>query len=237
MGYFYIVLFISTFTEIFEMKLFSKILVFLLFNHLYYSSFSEEPGLQSSETNNIKKEKKDKRISSIDGASYKGNFIIQPTLNFGHHTGFKKVKSSYGFDYTYSGFIPGVTLNLDYNVHDYVGVGVYYSVGFQKFKISNISYLGNAFGVRGVFHWWQLMDDKSDKELLSDKIDLDIHFHLGGFLLSEKNKTTDTKIRQSGFNAGGGIGLKYYFVKNFGVAIDAGYEETSWAKLGLVFKI
>jgi hypothetical protein len=100
-----------------------------------------------------------------------------------------------------------------------------------------VFYLGNAFGARTTFHWWQMLDDKSDKDLFSDKIDMDVHVHAGGFLLSEKNKNDNTKLKTFGFNAGAGIGFKYYFVKSFGVAIDFGYEESSYAKLGLVVKI
>ena len=144
--------------------------------------------------------------------------------------------SSFGYDYAYTGLIPGVTVNLDYNVHKYVGIGVNYSAAFQKFSKSKVFYLGNFFGARCVFHWWQLFSDKSGKSLAADKIDFDIHFHAGGYLITEKNLVTSQKIKQLGFNAGGGIGFKYYFVRNFGVAIDAGYEEASWLKVGFVFK-
>lgn len=185
---------------------------------------------------NSKKEKKKNTITSIDGASQKGAFAFQPALNFGHHTGFKKVYSSFGYDYAYTGLIPGVTVNLDYNVHKYVGVGIYYSAAFQKYTKSNVFYLGNFFGARCVFHWWQLLSDKSGNNLSSNKIDFDIHFQTGGYLISEKNLNSKQKIKHLGFNGGGGIGFKYYFVRNFGVAIDAGYEEASWLKVGFVFK-
>ena len=145
--------------------------------------------------------------------------------------------SGFGYDYAYTGLIPGVTVNLDYNVHKYVSVGVAYSVAFQKFTKSNVFYLEHAFGARSSFHWWQMLADKSDGRLLADKIDFDIHVHVGGFLLTEKNINTGKKLKQLGVNAGGGIGFKYYFVRNFGVAIDAGYEEASWLKIGLAFKI
>ena len=176
-------------------------------------------------------------INDGTGAAQKGNTMIQASLNIGHHLGFKKNYSSYGFDYAYNGLIPGATINFDYNVHRYVGVGLYYSVGFQTYKVSNIFYLGHAFGARTTFHWWQMLDDKSDKDLFSDKIDFDVHLNVGGFLLSEKNKIDNTKVKTFGVNAGLGLGFKYYFVKNFGVAIDFGYEETSYAKLGIVVKI
>lgn len=212
-----------------------KFIILLSLIVLANNNFSRGLGLDTSSF--YKKEKKEKKmIDDGTGAAQKGNMMIQASLNIGHHLGFKKNYSSYGFDYAYNGLIPGATLNLDYNVHRYVGVGLYYSVGFQTYKVSNIFYLGHAFGARTTFHWWQMLDDKSDKDLFSDKIDLDLHLHIGGFLLSEKNKIDNTKIKNFGVNAGVGLGFKYYFVKNFGVAMDFGYEETSFAKLGIVVK-
>ncbi len=220
-----------------------SICLFLLIFISAYTIFAKEFSVKRFSMNrdstiveNPKKEKKKNSLSSVEGASQKGTFAFQPALNFGHHTGFKKVYSSYGYDYAYTGLIPGVTVNMDYNVHKYVGIGVYYSAAFQKYTKSNIFYLGNFFGARCVFHWWQLLSDKSGNNLSSNKIDFDIHFQTGGYLISEKNLATKQKIKHLGLNGGGGIGFKYYFVKNFGVAIDAGYEEASWLKVGFVFK-
>ena len=221
----------------------NRICLFLIIILSSHTVFAEGYGIRdfniksdSTTLRKSKKENKSKMATSFDGASQKGSFAFQPALNFGHHTGFKKVYSSFGYDYAYTGLIPGVTVNLDYNVHKYVGIGVNYSAAFQKFSKSKVFYLGNFFGARCVFHWWQLFSDKSGKSLAADKIDFDIHFHAGGYLISEKNLVTSQKIKQLGFNAGGGIGFKYYFVRNFGVAIDAGYEEASWLKVGFVFK-
>lgn len=212
-------------------------LIFIFFCIYTVNIFSKDFNIYTTSFYKPKKEKDTSGELVEHGASQKNNFMIQASLNVGHHLGFKNNYSSFGYGYTYSGIIPGITLNLDYNVHKYVGVGLYYAVGFQNFKVSNVFYLGNAFGIRTTYHWWQMLDDKSDKDLFSDKIDMDVHIHAGGFILSEKNKNDNTKIKTYGFNAGAGIGFKYYFVKSFGVAIDFGYEESSYAKLGLVVKI
>ncbi|MDB5227705.1 MAG: hypothetical protein JWN78_1898 [Bacteroidota bacterium] len=169
------------------------------------------------------------------GASAKGRLVIQPALNFGHHLGFGKL--NYGGNNYGSGLIPGVTLNIDYNVHDYVSVGVFYSAAFRNYKTADVFYLGNAFGARVAFHWWQLLDDKLDADLFSSKVDFDVHAHFGAYLVSYKDKIANTKTKAKGFNAGGGIAIRYYFVDHFGVAIEFGYEETSWAKLGFAIKI
>ena len=219
------------------MKKIQCILFFIVFITYSINLISKDFKIHTTSFYKPKKEKEKNTTVDENGASQKGNFMIQASLNVGHHLGFKNNYSSFGYDYAYTGLIPGVTLNLDYNVHKYVGVGLYYAVGFQNFKVSNVFYLGNSFGARTTLHWWQMLDDKSDKDLFSDKIDMDVHLNIGGFLLSEKNKNDNTKVKTFGFNAGAGFGFKYYFVKNFGAAIDFGYEEASYGKLGLVVKI
>jgi hypothetical protein len=179
--------------------------------------------------------KRERSRPSGDGASAKGNVVIQPALNFGHHLGFGKLDyagNAYG-----SGLVPGVTLNLDANVHDYISVGVYYGAAFRNYSTTNVSYFANAFGVRTAFHWWQLLDDKSDADLFSSHVDFDVHAHFGAYLATFKDKTLGIKSKAKGFSAGGGIAMRYYFVEHFGVALEFGYEEASWAKLGFAIKI
>jgi hypothetical protein len=214
----------------------TRIFLFLLvLSHITYS-FSEETFKIIPKQEKTKKGKRTKPSEVREGASAKRNIVIQPSINFGHHSGFSKRYSGFGYGYAYTGLIPGITLNIDGNVHKYVSVGAYYGVAFQKYTVSNILYLNHVFGARTNFHWWQLLADKTGKDLFADKIDFDIHTHIGGYMAVEKNNTTNIKLKHLGVNAGGGIGFKYYFVKNFGVALDAGYEEASWLKLGLALK-
>ncbi|HMV14380.1 MAG TPA: hypothetical protein PKD39_09775 [Chitinophagales bacterium] len=196
-----------------------------------------EENISSIDKEKKEKKQKNKADDGVEGAAAKGDFVIQPAINFGFHSGFVKQYSGFGYGYAYTGLIPGVTLNLDYAAHDYASVGLYYGVSFQKFTVSKVSLLHHTFGARVQFHWWQMLADRSGKELLADKIDFDIHAHIGGYYLTEKNLISDQKLKHLGVNAGGGIGFKYYFVKHFGVALDAGYEEASWLKLGLAIKI
>ncbi|MFN8283886.1 MAG: hypothetical protein U0U67_11770 [Chitinophagales bacterium] len=206
---------------------------------LFHCSLFAEDLCDKTEVNITKNEKESdgtKLYTPVaEGASAKKNFIIQPTLNIGHHIGFGSLNyagTTYG-----NGLLLGMTLNLDYNVHDYVSIGAYYSFAQKNYKTTNVAYLGNAFGARIALHWWQLLADKTGKELLAERLDFDVHAHIGAFLVSFKDKTLDAKTKKVGLNAGGGIALRYYFVDHFGVAIEAGYEEASWAKIGFAVKI
>ena len=224
-------------------KSFTLIIVFIVFSSQLFAENlnietekKSENNFNKSEVSFIENEKGTKIYTPVsEGASAKKNVVIQPTLNVGHHLGFASLNyagTKYG-----TGLLLGFTLNLDYNVHDYVSVGAYYSVAYKNYKSTNVSYFGQATGARVALHWWQLLDDKLDKELLSEKLDFDIHGHIGAYFISYKDKTLDTKTKKIGVNAGGGVALRYYFVEHFGVAIEAGYEEASWAKIGFAIKI
>jgi hypothetical protein len=209
------------------------IITFVFLFQANTSVFAQQISASSAD----KKEKRqhNKIEHTFDGASSKGNFVIQPALNFGHHLGLGNINygsASYG-----SGLVPGVTLNLDYNVHHYVSVGGYYAAAFRNYKTTDVFYLAHVFGARTAFHWWQFLDDKLDADLFSSKLDIDVHAHLGAYLLVLNDKPLNSKYKTKGINAGGGIALRYYFVNHFGVSMEFGYEEASWAKLGFAIKI
>lgn len=153
----------------------------------------------------------------------KGNFIIQPSLNLG------------GFAYTgYGGFNLGTTLNLDYAVHDYVSVGGY--VGFNTSLNSTWKYSRIGFGARGVFHFWQLIDDKVSKDLKSDKIDFYMPLHLG-YHIYRFGDGFPGNANSGQFRMGTGLGIRYYFNPKIGIAFETGGMEMSWAKIGVAIKL
>ncbi|HNM67149.1 MAG TPA: hypothetical protein PKN16_06635 [Chitinophagales bacterium] len=170
---------------------------------LNYASFSAK-GDKKSDSN------------SGGGAAAKGNFIIQADFNLG--------STHPGFRYYYGGFVPGFTLNLDYNVHDYASVGAYIGYG-ARYRLHHL-----AVGARGSFHWWQLLDDKVSADLKSDKIDIYMPVHLGVYMYMGGGTTAR-------FNGGAGFGFRYYFIDNIGVNVEFGRQEMSWAKLGFQFKL
>lgn len=170
---------------------------------------------------NYAKKKTSKSKASGDAASEKGDFVIQADFNIGGT-----------YRYLYGGFAPGVTLNLDYNVHQYAGVGAYAAANFSKY------YTQFAVGARGVFHWWQLLDDKIDADLKADKIDFYLPLHLGVRMVKYKDDVwyDDNKLYVN-FNAGSGLGFRYYFIPSIGMNLEWGWQELSWAKIGVQFKI
>lgn len=161
--------------------------------------------------------------ASGDGAAHKGMVILQPDFNLGSHSGFG---NWYWGGYSRFGFVPGFTFNADFGVHDYVSVGPYVGFGGRE------GYMVMGVGARGVFHWWQLLDDKVNADLLSDKIDFYFPVHMG--VIMDRFKPYKW---HAGFNAGSGLGFRYYFVDQFGVNLEWGWQEMSWAKFGLTVKL
>lgn len=167
--------------------------------------------------------------ASGDGAAHKGMVILQPDFNIGAHHGFYGGIGAFG----YYGFVPGFTFNVDFGVHDYVSVGPYIGFGGRS------GYMDMAVGARAVFHWWQLLDDKVNADLLSDKIDFYFPVNIGIRMDRWKGYYWDKPGKEWRFraNGGAGLGIRYYFVEKFGVNFEWGYQEMSWAKFGLTVKL
>lgn len=155
-------------------------------------------------------------------ASEKGDLVIQPSLNIGNYG----IGRGYG-----NGFGIGVTANVEYAVHDYASVGGF--VGFNNVSIKgwNGSYNRIGFGARGVFHFWQLIDDKVSKDLKSDAIDFYLPMHIGYGIYTGSGTSGGDVIW------GTGLGIRYYFKDNMGVSFEFGGMELSYAKIGMAFKL
>lgn len=168
-------------------------------------------------------------------ATEKGDFNMYLTTNLGHHSYIP------GGVVTGLGFVPGVTLNMDYAASKYFGIGGWFTFSGKKYGTDlsgNSGFLKYRYfgvGMRGVFHLYQLISEKGNAKLDADKFDVYIPLALGGgFRLADKNIPGDKFA--AGAIVGSGIGVSYYFVEHIGGNLEAGYLEGSYAKLGLVFK-
>ena len=175
-------------------------------------------------------------------ATEKGDFNIYITTNLGHHSFIPNGSlKNYGL-----GFVPGVTLNMDYAASKYFGIGGWFTFSGKRannnligIPIATYTYRNFGVGMRGVFHLYQLISEKGNAKLDADKFDLYIPLAIGGgFKLADKNfsKSNEQGTFRAGAIVGSGIGVSYYFVEHIGGNLEAGYLEGSYAKLGLVFK-
>jgi hypothetical protein len=180
----------------------------------------------------------------------KGDFNMILTTNLGHHS----------FIPTYPlratnpvllakdgkfGFIPGVTLNMDYAASPYFSIGGWFTFSGKSFTkadstdiLFNFKYRSFGVGMRGVFHLYQLISEKGNTKLDADKFDVYIPLSVGGgFRLKSKGSSlAEYQKFKGGAIVGSGIGMTYYFVEHIGANLEAGYCEGSYAKIGLAFK-
>lgn len=152
----------------------------------------------------------------------KGDIVIQPSLNLGN----------YAFRGP-GGNGVGATLNVDFAVHDYVSVGPFVGFNALRYKVygGKNSYSRIGFGARGVFHFWQLIDDNAAKDLKSDKIDFYLPLHLGYSVYA------GDVVENGDFAMGLGLGIRYYFNDKIGIEFEGGGMELSYAKLGVAIKL
>jgi len=151
----------------------------------------------------------------------KGDIVVQPNLNLGNYY----FSGGHG-----NGRGIGLTGNVDFAVHQYVSVGAYVGFNNVKVKSTDWSYNRVGFGARGVFHFWQLIDDKVQKDLRSESIDWYVPFHLGYNFYTGDADGGDVLY-------GLGMGFRYYFNERIGIGVEFGGMELSPAKLGVAIKL
>lgn len=178
----------------------------------------------------------------------KGDFHVNLTTNLGHHS-FIPVYEMKAFNGTKGkfekfGFIPGVTMNMDYAASPYFSIGGWFTFSGKSYTkdsssvLFDLKYRSFGVGMRGVFHLYQLISEKGNTKLDADKFDVYIPLAVGGgFRLKSKGSSlAEFQKFKGGAIVGSGIGMTYYFVEHIGANLEAGYCEGSYAKIGLAFK-
>ncbi len=178
----------------------------------------------------------------------KGDFHVNLTTNLGHHSFIPtyELKAYNGTKGKFEkfGFIPGVTMNMDYAASPYFSIGGWFTFSGRSYTkdsssvLFDLKYRNFGVGMRGVFHLYQLISEKGNTKLDADKFDVYIPLAIGGgFRLKSKGSSLpEFKKFRGGAIVGSGIGMTYYFVEHIGANLEAGYCEGSYAKIGLAFK-
>lgn len=152
--------------------------------------------------------------------------------------------------YYASSFYQPVTGQLnftgEFGVHDYVGIGFTtgfggrpgysgaYGYGYYGGRY-NYGYpeLNVPVGVIANFHFFQLIADKSGKDIHADKLDVYAGVNAGGGIavLFGTSKSAIVPIAFGGVQAG----ARYYFTDKFGVNAEVGFPKLIHG--GVVFKL
>lgn len=148
----------------------------------------------------------------------KGNILLNPGVGFGSH----------GFGGNEKEFRPSIFFAADFGVHDYISAGPYAGARFYGDGLSGI-----AFGGRGNFHWWQLLDDKVAADLKQSQLDIYATLFLGYNLARSRNFGNEGY-----FGFGSTLGLRWYPNSNNRFALFAEFGRTpiAWSTIGLTIK-
>jgi hypothetical protein len=138
-----------------------------------------------------------------------------------------------GYHTPYSGQF---NLQMEFGVHPYVGLG--FTTGFGGIGPLNYGYNGEfnmPMGFVVNFHFYQLIDDKSSKNLHADKLDIYGGLSVGsGFALTFYNNE-DLRVVPL---AWGGMhaGIRWYFAPRVALNAEFGFGK-SLANIGFSFKL
>lgn len=132
----------------------------------------------------------------------------------------------------YSPLTAQFNYQLEFAVHDYVGVGLTTGIGFGGGGYYN-NELAIPIGVIANFHFYQLIDDKVSKDIHASE--LDIYFGLNaGSGVALLNGPYDNDIVPLAFG-GFQTGVRYFFSERFGINAEVGYGK-SLVNVGITLK-
>ncbi len=178
-----------------------------------------------------------------------GEMIHLPT---GNNNPFSS-SSLYGTDYngTRSILTGQLALQAEFAVHKYVGVGFVIGIGGRAEQngvvgiYSGYTSLGYAkevnvpIGVLANFHFFQLIADKTGKNIHADKLDVYAGLTVGSGVAIHPY-SGDPNVGYNFYDAllfaGPHVGVNYYFAPNIGVNGEVGWG-TTLLQAGLIFKV
>jgi hypothetical protein len=159
-----------------------------------------------------------------------------------------------GYNY-YTGFYSPLTAQLyvqgEFAVHKYVGVGFDATLGGRP---SNYGYSGGGYygygygygwrsefniavGALANFHFYQLIADKTGKDIHADKLDIYVGLSTGGGVAIHPSDAYFNTTNIDGiFYIGPQVGVHYFFNDKIGINGELGYGKT-FVSAGVTFKL
>ena len=159
-----------------------------------------------------------------------------------------------GYTY-YTGFYSPLTAEVyfqgEFAVHKYVGVGFNVMLGGRPanygYNYNYITGYGYGFGYRSEFnmafgglanfHFYQLIADKTGKNIHADKLDIYVGLSLGGGVAIHPSDAYYPSTNLDGlFYIGPQVGAHYFFNDHIGINAEVGFGKT-FVSAGVTFKL
>lgn len=168
---------------------------------------------------------------ALGGSSY---VYFYPNNYYGGYYGNYKGRAAFFGRGAYTG---GLFLQGEFGIHDYVGIGFTTGLG-GKAGNGNYYYtvpeMNFPIGFIANFHFYQLIADKTGKNIHADKLDIYAGMNAGSGFAVQYWDSRSHIVPIGFFGLQGGI--RYYFVPKVGVNAELGFGK-SFALAGFVFKL
>lgn len=140
--------------------------------------------------------------------------------------------------------VGGVTVQMEWGIHKYVGLGFYtgvqggigsygwYGPGWGGGWKGGYGELALPIGIISNFHFYQLIEDKTAKNIHGDKLDIYAGLSLGSGVSFFPTPNWVSPL----FFVGPHAGARYFVKPNLGLGLEAGYGK-SFISGGLTFKL
>lgn len=124
----------------------------------------------------------------------------------------------------------------EFGVHEYVGVGFHTGLGGAAgIYVGNSGSFNFPIGFLANFHFYQLIEDKTGKNLHADVLDVFVGANVGtgvGAVFYNNSSTTVLPLAYGGLHAG----ARWYFAENIGLTGQFGFGK-SLVDIGIIFKL
>lgn len=182
--------------------------------------------------------------SSANGQAWERNTKVL-SLGFGASQFFHIDDYTYSYGFRYRTWYWPVTGQInfqgEFGIHKYVGLG--FTTGFGGRGSAGYGYSGVVnfpIGMIANFHFYQLIADKTGKNIHADKLDIYAGANIGsgvGATFYRDPNFPDGRVRVFPIAFGGvQAGIRYYFKPKVGVNAEVGFGK-SIVNAGFVFKL
>lgn len=129
-----------------------------------------------------------------------------------------------------------LSLQMEWGIHQYVGLGFSTGIGGGSNRLgfwgTNYGEVNLPIGMMSNFHFYQLISDKTGKNIHADKLDVYGGISVGSGIAFFPNSSTVTPLLYGGAH----VGARYFFTPKMGANLELGYGRV-FASVGLSFKL
>lgn len=157
-------------------------------------------------------------------ANQSSQFLLSPSIGIGAYGHSESVRFTVPF-----------MVSGDYFFHENLSLGLYIGYWKSSYRLHNsdFNYRSSQLGLRFNFHYWSLLDDAVDLDLMSSKLDGYINLWSG---YEYRYRGHSGKGWGGRYRYIGALGFRYFIENNVAVFVELGGTPISRSTLGLSFR-